>query len=78
MQLRRENPEREIWLVEDNAPNHRRAASLDPLSSELAAERIFRCNWPSNFPDFNTIEIVWDNFKVLVNQLLTPVPAINV
>ena len=68
MQLRRENPEREIWLVEDNAPpSHRRAASLDPLPSELAAERIFRCNCPSNSPDLNSIEGAWDDFKVLVN-----------
>ena len=77
MQLHRENPEREIWLVEDNAPSHRRAANLDSLSGELTEEWIFRCNWPPNSPDLNTIEAVWDDFKV---QPQTPlaVPATNV
>ena len=79
MQLRRENPEREFWLVEDNAPSHGRAASLGLLSAELTEERIFRCNWPPNSPDLNTIEAVWDDFKVLVNQpqTLLVVPATN-
>ena len=57
MQLHRENLEREIWLVEDNAPSHGRAANLGLLLGELTEEWIFRCNWPPNSPDPNTIEL---------------------
>ena len=68
LQIRNENPSSEIWLVEDNAGAHTAAAKNDPLSADLAEERIFRCDWPPNSLDLNMIEPIWDDFKVLYFQ----------
>ena len=64
LKLRRENPTREIFLVEDNASAHNTAAENDAFSLQLTALYIFRGNWPPNSPDLNRIEPTWDDFKV--------------
>lgn len=62
--IQEENPGREVWLVEDNAPKHVRATTNDTRwEEEMAPKGIYQCNWPSNSPDMNEIEPVWNDFK---------------
>ncbi|RPA96662.1 hypothetical protein L873DRAFT_1811013 [Choiromyces venosus 120613-1] len=50
-----------LYLVEDNAPSHQTARSVD--KEERKEKGIVTLDWPSKSPDINQIEGIWDYEK---------------
>ena len=53
-QVMQRNPGRPVWLIEDNAPAHTKAAKM--LEEERNTRGIQKVNWPANSPDLHFIE----------------------
>ncbi|RPB04436.1 hypothetical protein L873DRAFT_1799304 [Choiromyces venosus 120613-1] len=50
-----------LYLVEDNAPSHQTARSVD--KEERKEKGIVTLDWPLKSPDINQIEGIWDYEK---------------
>ena len=59
--MRRKHPDIEVWLVEDNAGGHSKAARV--VEAERKEECIRKAPHPPNSPDLNMIEGLWDYEK---------------
>ncbi len=61
------NPDREVWLIEDNAPPHTKANRL--CNDEVVQQGIRKLTWPPNSPDLHAIENVFTDLKKKVHDL---------
>lgn len=61
------NPDREVWLIEDNAPPHVKANRL--FADEKRRQGIRTIDWPPNSPDLHPIENTFDELKREVEAL---------
>ena len=55
-----------VWLVEDNAPAHQAAQTID--FEDRLKMNIKTFNWPAHSPDLNKIEQAWDYEKVITTN----------
>lgn len=62
--VRDKHPDREVWLIEDNASSHTKAAKM--CADIIKEKRIKKVEWPANSPDLHPIENVWDCEKDLL------------
>ena len=61
LEVKERNPGREVWLIEDNAGPHQKAARLlKPIRESLG---ILTIDWPPNSPYLHPIEDVWGPLK---------------
>lgn len=65
-QVQDAHSDREVWLIEDNASSHQKAAKM--CYHERETWGILKVDWPANLPDLHAIEDVWFYEK----SLLTP------
>lgn len=63
-QIKAANPNKEIWLIEDNAPSHKKATRI--CEKERNTRGILKVDWPGNSPDLHPVEDVWDYEKDLL------------
>lgn len=59
-------PGREMFLVEDNARLHTKAAYVCERDREIRG--IKKCPWPPNSPDLNPIELVWHYLRDVMDR----------
>jgi transposase len=57
------NPGREVWLIEDRAAPHKKAADVEKEVRERLGIRSCITSWPSKSPDLNMIEPTWTDLK---------------
>lgn len=62
--VKQENPDVNVWLIEDNAPSHTLAAKQ--CQEDRERRGIKKVDWPPNSPDLHAIEYMWGPEK---NQL---------
>ena len=55
------NPDKTVWVIEDNAPAHAKAAKL--YKEERERRGINKVEWTPNSPDLHWIESLWDPIK---------------
>ena len=55
------NPGKRVWVIEDNAPAHVKAAKL--CAEERERRGIMKVDWTPNSPDLHWIESLWDPLK---------------
>lgn len=55
------NPGKNVWVIEDNAPAHVKAARL--CQEERERRGIKKVDWTPNSPDLHWIESLWDPMK---------------
>ena len=60
-QVMQRNPNRPVWLIEDNAPAHTKAAKM--LEEERNTRGIQKIDWPANSPDLHFIKSLWHPLK---------------
>ena len=68
--VRRANSNGTIWLVEDNAGIHTKAATVMELERERHG--IKKALWPPNSPDLHPIENIWDYEKDIGDGIYFP------
>ena len=60
-ETQRKHPDKQIWLIEDNAPAHTKASKQ--CEEERKKRGIKKVDWPANSPDLNVIEGAWASEK---------------
>lgn len=56
--IQQKHPDREVWLVEDNAGGHKKASDI--MAKYREEHNISKAPHPPNSPDLNMIEGLWD------------------
>lgn len=63
--MQRANPAREVWLIENHALAHQKAAKI--CANIIKEKGIKKVDWPANSPDLHPIEDIWDWEKELLS-----------
>lgn len=65
-EVQKANPTREVWLIEDNASAHQKAAKM--CANMIKEKGIKKVDWPANSPDLHPIEDIWDQEKEMLSS----------
>jgi transposase len=57
-----------IWFVQDNNPKHTSRLCKGSLTKKESDEVLQQMTWPPQSPDFNPIEMVWDELDQRVKE----------